>query len=77
MVDENDYETLLRELADTFLDKDFLAQAAKAEKQGSIYDCEGPFEFSEFDDEEDEDDNYDYDEDDEDDLEESKHNETI
>ena len=78
MGDENDYETLLRELADTFLDKDFLAQAAKAEKQGSIYDCEGPFEFSEFDDEED--DNYDYDEDDEEDeegLEESKHNETI
>ena len=77
MVDENDYESLLKELADTFLDKDFLAQAAKAEKQGSIYDCEGPFEFSEFDDEDDEDDNYDYDEDDEDDLEESKHNETI
>ena len=81
MGDESDYETLLRELADTFLDKDFLAQAAKAEKQGSIYDCEGPFEFSEFDDEEDENDNYDYeqdyDEDDEEDLEESKHNETI
>lgn len=77
MGDENDYETLLRELADTFLDKDFLAQAAKDEKQGSIYDCEGPFEFSEFDDEEDEDDNYDYDEDDEEGLEESKHNETI
>ena len=76
--DENDYETLLRELADTFLDKDFLAQAAKAEKQGSIYDCEGPFEFSEFDDEEDENDNYDYEQDyGEEDLEESKHIETI
>ena len=77
MGDENDYETLLRELADTFLDKDFLAQAAKAEKQGSIYDCEGPFEFSEFDDEEDENDNYDYEQDYGEDLEESKHNETI
>ena len=45
---------------------------AKAEKQGSIYDCEGPFEFSEFDDEDD----Y-YNEDNEEDLEESKHIETI
>ena len=80
MVDENDYEILLRELADVCLNGEFLKEFEKP-KQGSIYNCEGPFEFSEFDDEEDENDNYDYeqdyDEDDEEDLEESKHNKTI
>lgn len=55
MGDESDYETLLQELADEFLDEDFLAQTAKAEKQGSIYDCDGPFEFSEYNEEEEED----------------------
>ena len=75
MVDENDYETLLRELADVCLNEEFLKEFEKP-KQGSIYNCEGPFEFSEFDDEEEED-YYDDEEDDEEDLEESKHNETI
>ena len=75
MGDESDYETLLQELADACLNEEFLKEFEKP-KQGSIYNCEGPFEFSEFDDEEEED-YYDYDEDNEDDLEESKHIKTI
>lgn len=73
ITEEDDYEVLLRELADYCLNKNLLDSLEKS-KQGSIYDCDGPFEFSEFDDEEDENDNYDYDEED---LEESKHIETI
>ena len=73
MGDESDYETLLKELADNLLDENLLSSLEKA-KQGSIYDCDGPFEFSEYD-EEDEDEWDDYEEDnyeDEENLDESK-----
>lgn len=68
MGEESDYETLLKELADNLLDENLLDSLEKS-KQGSIYDCDGPFEFKEYD-EEDEDE-WDEDEDEED-LEESK-----
>lgn len=42
---KNDYENLLKEIVDKFLDDDFLAQAAKSKEEGNIYDCSGPFEF--------------------------------
>ena len=70
MGDESDYETLLKELADNLLDENLLSSLEKA-KQGSIYDCDGPFEFSIYDEDEDEWDDYEEDEDEED-LEESK-----
>lgn len=71
MGEESDYETLLKELAENLLDENLLDSLEKS-KQGSIYDCDGPFEFREYyEDDEDEWDNYEEDED-EDDLEESK-----
>ena len=75
ITEEDDYEALLRELADYCLNENLLDSLEKS-KQGSIYDCDGPFEFSEFDDEEEDyyDDEYD---EDEYGLEESKHIETI
>ena len=72
MGEESDYETLLKELADNLLDENLLDSLEKS-KQGSIYDCDGPFEFKEYDEEdEDEWDEDDYEEEDEEDLEESK-----
>ena len=57
---ESDYEDLiLRPLADKFLNPDYLNYLNTfAEKQGSIYDCDGPFEFRDYDEEEEEDDWY-------------------
>lgn len=43
---ESKYEDLLKELADLLLDENLLSSLEK-EKQGSIYDCKGPFQFSE------------------------------
>lgn len=54
MGDESDYETLLQELADACLNEEFLKEFEKP-KQGSIYNCDGPFEFSEYNEEEEED----------------------
>lgn len=34
---KNDYENLLKEIVDKFLDDDFLAQAAKSKEEGNIY----------------------------------------
>ena len=68
ITDEDDYEVLLRELADNLLDENLLNSLEK-NKQGSIYDCDGPFEFNEYD-EDDESDEY-WDENEED-LDESK-----
>lgn len=42
---EGDYEDILKELADTLLDDEWLEVEAKTPKVGSIYDCEGMFEF--------------------------------
>lgn len=46
MGDESDYETLLKELADNLLNENLLSSLEK-DKRGSIYNCDGPFEFSE------------------------------
>lgn len=51
----SDYEDLLADLADMTLNEDFLAKYDARPKQGSIYDCAGPFRFEEpWDDEEEE-----------------------
>lgn len=61
---DSEYENLLMDLATSCLNEDFLSSMEKP-KQGSIYDCDGPFEFKEdYDDEEDEE--YDDEEDEED-----------
>ena len=57
----SDYEDLLKDLTDKLLDKDFLAEQDKLEKIGTIYKCDGSFEFREYE----EDDDY-YDDDDDD-----------
>lgn len=52
---DNDYEELLRDLADTLLDEQYLAEQDKIEKVGSIYKYDGPFEFREYEDDDDDD----------------------
>lgn len=47
----SEYEDLLKELADSILDKDWLS-TKEIEKQGSIYQCRGPFKFVDYDEEE-------------------------
>ena len=51
----DDYEDLLKDLADKYLDMDFLDKANEHPKQGSIYDCDGRFKFDDsfYDDEDD------------------------
>lgn len=44
---EDDYEDLLKELADTLLDEAYLAEQNKLETIGTIYECEGRFVFEE------------------------------
>lgn len=52
---EEEYEFLLKELADSCLDENLLEAMSIFEKSGSIYECEGRFEFNEYyDDDEDE-----------------------
>lgn len=43
--DDEDYEEILAYLADTYLDIKFLDTWAQYEKVGSVYNCDGPFEF--------------------------------
>ena len=50
---DSDYEDLLKELADTMLDEEYLAEQNKFDKVGTIYDCNGKFKFVEFEDDED------------------------
>ena len=59
---EAEYEELLYDLADMLLDSEWLAQWEESPKSGSIYNCDGPFEFVEYEDEDDYDD-YEYDDD--------------
>lgn len=47
----SEYEDLLKELAESILDEDWLS-TQELEKQGSIYQCRGPFKFVDYDDEE-------------------------
>ena len=42
---DDDYEDLLKELADKLLDPEELEGLDKEPKAGSIYDCEGPYKF--------------------------------
>lgn len=42
---ENDYEDLLKELADKLYDETFLAKMNAKEKVGTIYNCDGKFKF--------------------------------
>lgn len=44
---ESEYEELLKELADTLLDEQFLAEQDEITKVGSIYKCSGEFMFEE------------------------------
>ena len=44
---EDEYEDLLQELADVYLDEDYLAEEDANEKIGTIYDCDGRFRFEE------------------------------
>ena len=53
-VDDDDYEWILKEVANACLDDEYLAVMDKRPKTGSIYDCKGQFKFVE--DEYDEDD---------------------
>lgn len=53
-VNDGDYEDLLKELADSLLEEEYLSQQNDFKKTDSIYECAGKFEFVE-DDEEDED----------------------
>ena len=50
---ESAYEDLLKELADTLLDKTYLAEQNELVKVGSIYDCCGRYRFEEYDEDED------------------------
>ena len=50
--DDSAYEDILKALADQCLSEQVLDDLKGKEKQGTIYDCDGPFEFSEYDDEE-------------------------
>ena len=45
--DEGDYEYILKELADELLNEKYLKAMDKQVKDGSIYECEGPFRFEE------------------------------
>lgn len=47
----SDYEDLLKELADTLLDEEYLAEQNEIEKVDTIYKCDGRFKFVEYDDE--------------------------
>jgi len=44
---EDDYTILLKELADRYLDIDYLDSISSVSAQGDIYNCDGPFEFNE------------------------------
>lgn len=52
---DDDYEELLKELADDLLDGEYLVEKNKVEKVGTIYECNGKFKY-----EEPKEENYDY-----------------
>ena len=66
-----DYEQLLYDLCQTCADPEYLAKLNQESTVGSVYDCNGPFEFSEYSDEDDDYDEDDYDDEWEEDDEES------
>lgn len=44
-VNDGDYEDLLKELADSLLEEEYLSQQNEFKKEDSIYKCDGKFEF--------------------------------
>ena len=52
--DEDGYTELLYDLCGVVFDEYYLKGINRGEKMGSIYECEGPFEFVEYEDDEDE-----------------------
>lgn len=52
---DDEYEDLLKDLADTFLDEEDVSKLNEQESVGSIYSCSGPFEFKEYEEDEEED----------------------
>lgn len=50
----SDYEDLLQELADKLMDAEYLVKMNEEEKVGTIYKCEGKFQFVEYEEEEEE-----------------------
>ncbi len=66
----DNYEYLLKRIADMLLDEDYLAEQNKVEKVGTIYKCDGAFKYVEHDDDDNDGYWYDDDEDEEDDDEE-------
>ena len=63
---EDEYEQLLKELADTIFDEKYLEKMNELDKTGTIYECEQSFKFECLDDDEDEDEFYFGEEDDDD-----------
>lgn len=55
---DGDYEDLLQNLADSVFDEELLRALNKMEKRGTIYQCNGPFEFREPEDDEDDEDEW-------------------
>lgn len=45
---DDDYEDLLKELADELLNEEYLAKQAKIEKHKTIYNCNGKFKYEEY-----------------------------
>lgn len=54
-LDGGDYEDLLADLAEMTLNEEFLAKYDARPKQGTIYDCAGPFKYEEPEEEEEDD----------------------
>lgn len=63
VMNDDEYEQLLADLADTLLDENKLSELNKQKKVGSIYKCDGPYAFV-LEDDEDDDDDWDEDEED-------------
>lgn len=57
-IHDRDYEFILKDLADHFLDEKLLAELSQKEKTGSIYECTGKFKFVYYDEDEYDDDDY-------------------
>ena len=51
---DSQYESILEDLAKTMLDPELLKQYADTPASGSIYDCDGPYRFEEYEDEDEE-----------------------
>lgn len=52
---EDEYENLLKDLADEYLTEEFLSKNAELPKAGSIYECDGIYKFVEYQEEPEED----------------------